>query len=369
MPISYPAIPPWLHPADPLRAIEGGALLGQRIAESNQRAAQEYMMMQQRQSEFAQHMAMQERQLEQAQVMQQQQFQAEQEIHHQNQLQKKQQLAVENAYKQGQLALKQQALKATSEAAAKKMFTQQVLQSEINSDTNSLISEEGMDPDAARQKATIRAYMRHATDLGLNPAGLSQLAKSSTNPADNEGEWKKDDKGDSYYINHRTGAIHYPPRVPTPQMEEAGIQVKEISKEIGGLEKDLEEAKTAGKSPQELQSIQQKIFDTQSVRQDLLKKKAGQPIMPTQAPIAPTGAPTVAPTASPQAAAAMAEPIPVTGLKKEDLTDRTPDGLLQPYITAKGIAIWDKNKERFVPAESFASEAPTESPDHPADES
>ena len=368
MPISY-QIPPWLHPADPLRAAEGGALLGQRIAESNQRAAQEYMMLQQRQSEFAQHMAMQERQLEQAQVMQQQQFQAEQEIHHQNQLQKEQQLAVENAYKQAQIGLGKQKLELTAQAAAKKFQTQQMIQSEINSDTQSMVAEEGMDPDEARQKATVRAYMRHATDLGLNPAAIGQLAKSSTDQ-NNEGEWRTGPGGQDYYYEKKSGVIRFPPKpVPTPQMQEADLKVKEISKEISDMVKEQKDAQTSGKSPDELHAIQQKIFDAQGVRRDLLKQKAGQPIVPTTQPVAPTGAPTAAPAASPQAFSAMAEPIPVTGLKKEDLIDKTPDGLLQPYITAKGIAIWDKNKERFVPAESFASEAPTESPDRPADES
>lgn len=354
------SVPPWLHSGDPFRAIEAGASLGQRINESNQRAAAEYMAMQQRHAQFQQQMEMQQQQLEQAQAFQQQHFQAQQETQKENELQKQQQLMVENAYKQAQIGLGKQKLEMTTQAAAKKFQTQQLLQSEINSDTQSMVAEEGMDPDEARQKATVRAYMRHATDLGLNPAAISQLAKSSTDPSTNEGSWRTHN-GQDYYVNPKTGAPHFVPKaVPTPQWQEDDLTIKDLNKTIQGSQKELQAA-LADKSTKsgDLYPIQQRLIQAQAERHQILQKRAAPP---DTAPVS-TGEPTVAPPASPAAAAAMPQPIPVTGLKKEDLQD----GI--PYITAKGVAIWNKDIEKFTPVPDTAAPSPDlVSPEHPADE-
>lgn len=361
MPIQYNT-PSWLHGADPLEAAIHGSSLGQRIAESNQRAAAEYMALQQRQQQFQQTMQMHQQQLEQAQADTQQNFQAQQETQKQNRLQRQQQLAVENAYKQSQLGLAKQKLELTTQAAAKKFQTQQVIQGEINKDANSLMAEEGMAADEARQKATVRAYMRHATDLGLNPAALGQLSKSATDQ-NNGGEWRKAPSGQDYYYEEKSGVIRFPPKpVPTPQWDEDNLKAKDLTKDIQATTKELKAAQAdKTKTREDIIAIQQRLVDAQSQRHKIFQKRSAStapvdataPVTgaPGAAQPAP-GAPVAAPAASPQAAAAMPQPLPLTGLKKEELQDGA------PYITSKGVAVWDKKNEKFSPASSLAAPEP-----------
>lgn len=172
------SVPNWIHGANPLQSITTGAELGVRIAESNQRAAIAYAELQRRQQEFQQTMEMHQQQLEQEQAFQQQRLQAQQQIQEQNQMRDDQKLMIENAYRQGQLGLQKQKLELTAQAAAQKMQAQEKFLFDRETIKNSLIYEEGMDPDEAERRATIQSMFRNATAIGISPSALAGLAKS-----------------------------------------------------------------------------------------------------------------------------------------------------------------------------------------------
>lgn len=211
MPVNY-EIPPWIRGGNPLQAVEAGASLGQRIAESNQRAAFEFAQMQGQQAEFQQRMAMQQQQLEQQQAFQQQQFQADQTIQEQNQMRKDQQLAIENAYKQGQLGLKQQQLDMQIKAAAEQFQLQSNMQKQIAADTAVDVAN-GMDPEEARKKNTVKAYFDNAVQLGLTPQQIKALSDTSASK-----RWKMVDlPGNGLGIEQPSGTVtiyQRPPKAP-----------------------------------------------------------------------------------------------------------------------------------------------------------
>jgi len=171
--------PPWLRGASPLEAVVPGASLGLRIAESNQRAAFEFMAMQNQQQRFAQQMEMEQQQLQQQQAFQEQKLQAQQKIAEQEQLRDDQKLQIENSYRQGQLGLQKQKLELTSQAAAQKFQAQQQFLSQREMLKSGFIYEEGMDPAEAEQKATIQALFILGPQMGMSPNALAQLAISA----------------------------------------------------------------------------------------------------------------------------------------------------------------------------------------------
>lgn len=173
------SVPPWIRGGNPLQAVEAGASLGQRIAESNQRAAFEFAQMQAQQQRFQQEMALQEQRLQQQQEFEQQRLQAQQAIQEREQLRDDQKLMIEGAYKQAQFGLAKQKLELTAQAAASKMAAQQQFISDREQIKNSLLSEEGVDPADAERQATVQSLFKNGPLMGVSPTALASLAKAS----------------------------------------------------------------------------------------------------------------------------------------------------------------------------------------------
>lgn len=237
MPVNY-EIPPWIRGANPLQAVEAGASLGQRIAESNQRAAFEFAQMQSQQAEFQQRMAMQQQQLEQQQAFQQQQFQADQTIQEQNQMRKDQQLAIENAYKQGQLGLKQQQLDLANKAATEQFQSQVQFQKDLLDGTNQRVAQ-GMDLEQARRESFQDALFKNPF-AKVPPTALRSMTESLGGGAP---KWGTSPGGAEYVTESAGGGrqiVKFPPKPGVaPEEVVKKSEVGDITAKIRELDKQL----------------------------------------------------------------------------------------------------------------------------------
>lgn len=326
------SVPPWIRGGNPLQAVEAGASLGQRIAESNQRAAFEFAQMQAQQSEFQQRMAMQQQQLEQQQAFQQQQFQADQTIQEQKQMRKDQQLAIENAYKQGQLGLKQQQLDLANKAATEQFQSQVQFQKDLTEGTNQRVAQ-GMDLEQARREAFQDALFKNPFSK-VPPTALRSMSESLSGGAP---KWGTSPGGAEYVTESAGGGrqiVKFPPRPSAPPEEAARkAEAADITAQIREEQKLL----LAEPDKDKQLAIQEKLLNLAQRRRKLLSPK------PVAAKVAPTTTET-----SPSRG-----PLPLPKSEKDLEKDEI-------YQTSRGPAKWDGSQ--------FISATPPASPEHPNEE-